>query len=613
MTARRFAPLFAVAFLVLFTTCNDAPTTVELEGVQVPSVVRSDVQHAAPLHSSGDLTLETITTLYDQWTGIPTGGASALGGCGGAGCYIADDFIVPAGETWYVSQVRANGERRGTLPFRIRFYADNSDKPGALVFDADNLTDFVESPRGPTRSDFDINLGQAATLAGGGKYWLAIRTGTATTFEFLWGGTGPPEIPEIGTPSQESNGGSVWESSRGLTIRSFALFGNTTLPVLIDIAPVNCNKPTSNISVSILSTASFDATTVDHTTVTFEGASEVHAHPKTGEPRRHENDVDGDGDIDLLFHFRFGDTALTCESTEGTIEGETFGGMQFFGTGTLTAQGGGGGPGGGGGGNSFALSFDGSDGTETPGADDLDLTDTWTVEGWIKPSQPEAGTQCMICKWGLSVSASYAIAFENDGRFTNGRFDLVTHDPTAPDRINPNTGLPLPNNTKIFSSQPFQADVWQHFAVVFDQGQVWLYINGVLDTSCGGALGNCYNGNVQETIPSVPYMNTPEVTTSRVTLGRQKSPENWVGNYYFGLMDELRFWKVARTQAEIADNMNSQISPKTKGLVAYWRMDEGSGQFAFDATHKRRGSSMQLGDVDTPDVADPTWVSPGKP
>ncbi len=158
----------------------------------------------------------------------------------------------------------------------------------------------------------------------------------------------------------------------------------------------------------------------------------------------------------------------------------------------------------------------------------------------------------------MSVSASYAIAFENDGRFGNGRFDLVTHDPAK-----------SPNNTKIFSTQPFQADVWQHFAVVFDQGQVWLYINGVLDASCGGALGNCYNGNVKETTPSVPFMNTPQITLSRVTLGRQKSPENYVGNYYFGLMDELRFWNVARSAKQIEKNYDKEISPKSKGLVAY--------------------------------------------
>jgi hypothetical protein len=37
--------------------------------------------------------------------------------------------------------------------------------------------------------------------------------------------------------------------------------------------------------------------------------------------------VDGDGDIDLVFHFRLGDTSLTCESIAGTLLGETFNGF----------------------------------------------------------------------------------------------------------------------------------------------------------------------------------------------------------------------------------------------------------------------------------------------
>ncbi len=250
---------------------------------------------------------------------------------------------------------------------------------------------------------------------------------------------------------------------------------------------------------------------------------------------------------------------------------------------------------------SFALSFDGNDGTETPDSDALDVTDTWTMEGWIKPSQPQAGTQCIICKWGLSVSASYGIAFENDGRFANGRFDLVTHDPAK-----------NPNNTKIFSSKPFQANVWQHFALVFDQGQVWLYINGVLDASCGGALGNCYNGNVKETVPSVPFLNTPQITTSKVSIGRQSSPEGFISNHYLGELDEFRFWNVARTAKQIRQNMNKALNlRKASGLVAYWRMNEGIGQVAADLSSN--GHDLQLGSSAGADAADPAWVSPGKP
>jgi hypothetical protein len=110
------------------------------------------------------------------------------------------------------------------------------------------------------------------------------------------------------------------------------------LIVDIDIKPgsdpnsINCNNPPGVIAVAILTTDDFDATTVDHTTVTFEGAGETHIDKNTGLPRRHEEDVDGDGDIDLVFHFRLGDTGLDCASTEGTLSGETFDGQAIEGT-----------------------------------------------------------------------------------------------------------------------------------------------------------------------------------------------------------------------------------------------------------------------------------------
>ncbi|NIM96074.1 MAG: PKD domain-containing protein [Anaerolineales bacterium] len=105
------------------------------------------------------------------------------------------------------------------------------------------------------------------------------------------------------------------------------------VPVIIDIKPgsdpnaINCLNEKGEIAIAILTTEDFDATTVDHTTVTFEGASETHVDKKSGEPRRHVEDVDGDGDADLVFHFRYGDTALTCDAAGGTLTGETFEGI----------------------------------------------------------------------------------------------------------------------------------------------------------------------------------------------------------------------------------------------------------------------------------------------
>lgn len=113
-----------------------------------------------------------------------------------------------------------------------------------------------------------------------------------------------------------------------------------TIPeeIEIDIKPhsdpnsINCSNQRSVILVAILTTDDFDAITVDHTTVTFEGAGEAHVNKKTGDVKRHEEDVDGDGDVDLVFHFRIGDTNLNCDSTTGTLTGETVDGQAILGT-----------------------------------------------------------------------------------------------------------------------------------------------------------------------------------------------------------------------------------------------------------------------------------------
>jgi hypothetical protein len=113
---------------------------------------------------------------------------------------------------------------------------------------------------------------------------------------------------------------------------------DSVLEVTVDIKPgsdwnaINCGNETGVIPVAILSTDAFDATSVDHTTVSFGGACETHISNKTGELRRHEEDVDGNGYTDLVFHFLIGDTNLDCDSIEGKIVGETFSGEIFEGS-----------------------------------------------------------------------------------------------------------------------------------------------------------------------------------------------------------------------------------------------------------------------------------------
>jgi len=100
--------------------------------------------------------------------------------------------------------------------------------------------------------------------------------------------------------------------------------------VPIDIKPgsdPNSIKPSSQgvIPVAILTTATFDATTVDPSTVCFAGdCTEAHG---TG----HIEDVDFDGDLDLLLHYETSQTSIVSGDTQACLTGTTFGGQAIQG------------------------------------------------------------------------------------------------------------------------------------------------------------------------------------------------------------------------------------------------------------------------------------------
>ncbi len=229
---------------------------------------------------------------------------------------------------------------------------------------------------------------------------------------------------------------------------------------------------------------------------------------------------------------------------------------------------------------SFALEFEGAQATETPDADDLDLTTTFTIEMWIKPYDATGSLQHLVSKWGSGVDASYHLGIsEDDGQFVlvDGFLQLGTRSAGA--------------NSFLVSTDVLTDSVWQHVAATFDNGEGRLYIDGQLDTVQAG-------------------LRVPQISPTLVSLGRQKSLDGFIGKYYSGVMDEVRIWSVARTAAEIVSSKDISLTGNEPGLVAYWSMDEGSGDIALDAAVNIH--DMRLGDALGPDGADPTWVTPGK-
>jgi concanavalin A-like lectin/glucanase superfamily protein len=102
--------------------------------------------------------------------------------------------------------------------------------------------------------------------------------------------------------------------------------------VAVDIKPgslPNSINPKSKgkLPVAILTTNAFDATTVDPTTVRF-GQTGTEAAPVQSALE----DVDGDGDTDMILHFNTQDTGIVCGDTSASLTGETFGGQAIQGT-----------------------------------------------------------------------------------------------------------------------------------------------------------------------------------------------------------------------------------------------------------------------------------------
>jgi hypothetical protein len=76
------------------------------------------------------------------------------------------------------------------------------------------------------------------------------------------------------------------------------------------------------IPVAILTSPVFDATTVNPATVRL-GRNGTEASPV----RFSLEDIDGDGDHDLLLHFRTSDTGIRCGDNSASVKGQTLSGQ----------------------------------------------------------------------------------------------------------------------------------------------------------------------------------------------------------------------------------------------------------------------------------------------
>ncbi len=163
-----------------------------------------------------------------------------------------------------------------------------------------------------------------------------------------------------------------------------------------------------------------------------------------------------------------------------------------------------------------------------------------TVEAWIKPDQ--ASGESVITAWG-----SEAV---NGARFTL-RVNQLTAT-TDVIRIEIKGG-------GINGTIDLSDSAWHHVAVTYNPSAVSnkykLYVDGVLDVA----------GDIPTPLNVLQSVN--------LRIGRRIHP-TYTG-YFGGTIDEVRVWNVARSEAEIFSNKNSEFCQIPTNLVAYYKLNEG--------------------------------------
>ncbi len=89
-----------------------------------------------------------------------------------------------------------------------------------------------------------------------------------------------------------------------------------------------------------------------------------------------------------------------------------------------------------------------------------------------------------------------------------------------------------------------------------------------------------------------------------VTMTRNKQylgKSNWNDPYLNAKMDEFRIWNYVRSQSEILATMNNTLTGSESGLVAYYKMNDGSGTSLADSSSNSNTATLN-------NMTDSDWI-----
>ena len=202
-----------------------------------------------------------------------------------------------------------------------------------------------------------------------------------------------------------------------------------------------------------------------------------------------------------------------------------------------------------------ALSFDGDDWVTVAHAASLGLTTGMTLEAWVRPVTNEPADWRTVMLKERPGGLAYALYADTSTRLPEGSINTGGNDASA-------VGTPrLPLNT------------WTHVATTYDGAQLRIYINGV----------------------QVRHPGDHRRASSRRRASLRFGGNAVWGEYFVGLLDEIRIYDGPRLPAEIQADMDTAV----QGLNAAPTISDVTDQTTVEDT-ATAALGLTVGDVETP-------------
>jgi hypothetical protein len=194
----------------------------------------------------------------------------------------------------------------------------------------------------------------------------------------------------------------------------------------------------------------------------------------------------------------------------------------------------------------YALKFNGTDGFASATINSGNTNSTTTLEMWFTQVTAQVGTQYLADLRSVAGSNKRRVM----PYLNNGEIGISC----APNTGNDNNAITQATGVTV------STNVWYHIAVTINGSTLKMYVNGKL------------------------YITTSLTDTYSLTGAEVLTVATDYGNTTFANIktDEVRVWSSERTEAEIKANMYKELAGSEAGLLAYYKMSNGSGAAVSD-------------------------------